>query len=113
MTYSEGRTLYVLEVIVLCSFLLSRNKRKNQRKIQGCVFQTTTALPLAKGQKLATLKQSALLYAQGNTYASRPKNEAEGAMRVVCIINASALKKENLATSQWWINLWRDNSKSD
>ncbi|EFF57401.1 hypothetical protein CW1_1522, partial [Bacteroides xylanisolvens SD CC 2a] len=36
---------------------------------QGCVFSATPVLPSAKGQKLATLKQSALFDAEENTCA--------------------------------------------
>ena len=44
-------------------FLFFQEKRKNQRKVQGLLFSPTRFLHYAKGQKLATLKQSALLNA--------------------------------------------------
>ncbi|RGZ62748.1 hypothetical protein DW985_03275 [Bacteroides ovatus] len=50
------------------SFVLIRKKR-TKRKNQGCVFPATPVLPPAKGQKLATLKQSALFNAGETTCA--------------------------------------------
>jgi len=54
-------------------FLLSWNKRKKQRKIQGWLFSPTRSLHCAKGQKLATLKQSALFDAPLRGLAWRRK----------------------------------------
>ena len=48
-------------------FRLDTKEKEPKRKNQGCVFPATPVLPPAKGQKLATLKQSALLNAEGNT----------------------------------------------
>ena len=44
-------------------------EKEPKRKDQGCVFSATPVLPSAKGQKLATLKQSALFDAEENTCA--------------------------------------------
>ena len=45
-------------------FFLCLETKKEPKKIQGCVFPATPVFPRAKGQKLATLKQSALLNAR-------------------------------------------------
>ncbi|WP_286150760.1 hypothetical protein [Bacteroides acidifaciens] len=50
-------------------FRLDTKEKEPKRKNQGCVFSATPVLSPAKGQKLATLKQSALLNAEENTCA--------------------------------------------
>ncbi|WP_044653985.1 hypothetical protein [Bacteroides acidifaciens] len=50
-------------------FRLDTKEKEPKRKNQGCVFSATPVFPPAKGQKLASLKQSALLDAGENTCA--------------------------------------------
>ena len=50
-------------------FRLDTKEKEPKRKNQGCVFSATPVISPAKGQKLATLKQSALLNAEENTCA--------------------------------------------
>ena len=50
-------------------FRLDTKEKEPKRKNQGCVFPATPVLPPAKGQKLATLKQSALFNAGETTCA--------------------------------------------
>ncbi|WP_291596928.1 hypothetical protein, partial [Bacteroides sp.] len=44
-------------------FRLDTKEEEPKRKNQGCVFSATPVFPPAKGQKLASLKQSALFNA--------------------------------------------------
>ncbi|WP_285828193.1 hypothetical protein [Bacteroides acidifaciens] len=50
-------------------FRLDTKEKEPKRKNQGCVFSATPVFPPAKGQKLASFKQSALLDAGENTCA--------------------------------------------
>ena len=50
-------------------FRLDTKEKEPKRKNQGYVFPTTPVFPPAKGQKLATLKQSALFNAGETTCA--------------------------------------------
>ena len=82
--------LFFLSVFLLwsvaCSFsfaLMQKNKEP-KRKNQGFIFSPTPSLHSAKAQKLASLKQSALLHAAFRSLASRRKNEAGPALRRVC-----------------------------
>ncbi|MEF8806138.1 MULTISPECIES: hypothetical protein [Bacteroides] len=50
-------------------FRLDTKEKEPKRKNQGCVFSATPVFTPAKGQKLASLKQSALLDAGENTCA--------------------------------------------
>ena len=54
---------------VLFSFVLIQKKKVPKRKNQGCVCPATSVSSPAKGQKLASLKQSALLNAGNETSA--------------------------------------------
>ncbi|MFT0277925.1 hypothetical protein [Bacteroides faecis] len=54
---------------VLFFFCLDAKEKVPKRKNQGCVCPATQVSFPAKGQKLATLKQSALLDAVNKTFA--------------------------------------------
>ena len=54
-------SLFVFSKGMFFFFRLDTKEKEPKRKDQGCVFSATPVLPSAKGQKLATLKQSALL----------------------------------------------------
>ena len=54
---------------VLFFFCLDTKEKVPKRKNQGCVCPATSVSSPAKGQKLASLKQSALLDAGNKTYA--------------------------------------------
>ena len=56
-------SLFVFSKEMFFFFRLDTKEKEPKRKNQGCVFPATLVLPPAKGQKLATLKQSALLNA--------------------------------------------------
>ena len=56
-------SLFVFSKGMFFFFRLDTKEKEPKRKNQGCVFSATPVLPSAKGQKLATLKQSALLNA--------------------------------------------------
>lgn len=58
------------------SFVLKRKKKIPKRKVQGCVSFPTLFHRFAKGQKLASLKQSALLNASLRAFASRKRAKA-------------------------------------
>ena len=58
-----------VESIAFFFFRLDTKEKEPKRKNQGCVFSATPVISPAKGQKLATLKQSALLNAEENTCA--------------------------------------------
>ena len=47
-------------------FFLCLETKQEPKKIQGCVFPATPVFSPAKGQKLASLKQSALFNAGEN-----------------------------------------------
>ena len=59
----QGNVIDVTFVLQSSFFCLDTKEKEPKRKNQGCVFPATPVLPPAKGQKLATLKQSALLNA--------------------------------------------------
>ncbi|MCS2478198.1 hypothetical protein [Bacteroides faecis] len=58
-------------LLSLCTFFfcLDAKEKVPKRKNQGCVCPATQVSFPAKGQKLATLKQSALLDAVNKTFA--------------------------------------------
>ena len=60
-------SLFVFSKGMFFFFRLDTKEKEPKRKNQGCVFSATPVLPSAKGQKLATLKQSALFDAEENT----------------------------------------------
>ena len=60
-------SLFVFSKEMFFFFRLDTKEKEPKRKDQGCVFSATPVLPSAKGQKLATLKQSALFDAEENT----------------------------------------------
>ena len=72
-------SLFVFSKGMFFFFRLDTKEKEPKRKNQGCVFSATPVLPSAKGQKLATLKQSALFDAEENTGVAektRPGNHA-------------------------------------
>ena len=69
MRDKDREFISLLQGGVFFFFRLDTKEKEPKRKNQGCVFPATPVLPPAKGQKLATLKQSALLNAEGNTCA--------------------------------------------
>ena len=62
-------SLFVFSKGMFFFFRLDTKEKEPKRKDQGCLFSATPVLPSAKGQKLATLKQSALFDAEENTCA--------------------------------------------
>ena len=50
-------------------FFLCLETKQEPKKIQGCVFPATPVFSPAKGQKLASLKQSALFNASLRVFA--------------------------------------------
>ena len=63
MRDKDREFISLLQGGVFFFFRLDTKEKEPKRKNQGCVFPATPVLPPAKGQKLATLKQSALLNA--------------------------------------------------
>ena len=60
-------SLFVFSKGMFFFFRLDTKEKEPKRKNQGCVFPTTPVFPPAKGQTLATLKQSALFNAGETT----------------------------------------------
>ena len=69
--------------------------KKEPKKIQGCVFPATPVFSPAKGQKLASLKQSALL-----------------TLRYGCSLNGEKSRSENLSACKPMQNQKYINDKS-
>ena len=69
MRDKDSEFILLLQGGVFFFFRLDTKEKEPKRKNQGCVFSATPVLPSAKGQKLATLKQSALFDAEENTCA--------------------------------------------
>ena len=69
MRDKDSEFILLLQGGVFFFFRLDTKEKEPKRKDQGCVFSATPVLPSAKGQKLATLKQSALFDAEENTCA--------------------------------------------
>ncbi|KAA3978162.1 MAG: hypothetical protein EGP90_16015 [Bacteroides sp.] len=68
MLYEESGNTFCYRLSLLTFFLCLETK-KEPKKIQGCVFPATPVFSPAKGQKLASLKQSALFNAGENACA--------------------------------------------
>ena len=71
MIEKAGGVVLPLFLLSLCTFFfcLDTKEKVPKRKNQGCVCPATSVSSPAKGQKLASLKQSALLDARNKTYA--------------------------------------------